>query len=149
MEIREKLSRLQAIDRINAERAAEGQTLIVMTVSRMAAQMMADGRKIVELRKTWPGKPGPLLVAMCDDAGQIIGQCVVRGILDLTHLDQAIVARLANVPVDAIPRYRRYGQEGLYGWVIEQYRDLSGTGLSVEDYGVTSAPRSWCYGHVD
>ena len=118
---------------------------ILMSIHGKWADLIYQGKKTLELRKTSPKTGGYLDATVYiynTEVHSIDGRMAVTEVFEIKEITDEICAK-SCVSREEIIKYKGNGK--LYGWVIEGADEFEPNWLQLEDLGATRPPQSWQY----
>ena len=117
---------------------------ILITIKARHLNNILTGKKILELRKSFPKLKPPFKVYCCESAsgGQIKGcfTCAGRRVVEAFP---CMIEKEACVTTEEMFEYFKHDFKNAYGWIIKNPVTLEN--LNIKDFGLNRAPQSWCY----
>lgn len=120
---------------------------ILMSIHGKWADLIYQGKKTVELRKTAPQKSGKIdatVYVYNTDCKSVDGRFFVSEVVEIDEITEELSAK-SCVPMNDIVTYKGDGK--LYAWIIEEADEFEPDWLQLEDLGAKRAPQSWQYAH--
>ena len=118
---------------------------VLISIRPKWCDLIASGRKTIEVRKTWPKLPTPFTCYIyctkergCANGGKIIGEFVC----DLIGLHPGTDVPSSCVPMEELERYAN--GKMLSRWHICAVK-MYDSPLELGDFGKTRPPQDWCY----
>lgn len=118
---------------------------ILMSIHGKWADLIYQGKKTVELRKTAPKKSGKIdatVYVYNTDCKSVDGRFFVSEVVEIDEITEELSAK-SCVPMNDIVTYNGDGK--LYAWIIEEADEFEPAWLQLEDLGAKRAPQSWQY----
>ena len=120
---------------------------ILMSIHGKWADLIYQGKKTVELRKTAPQKSGKIdatVYVYNTDCKSVDGRFFVSEVVEIDEITEELSAK-SCVPMQYIAKYKGDGK--LFAWVIAEADEFEPNWLQLEDLGAKRAPQSWQYVH--
>lgn len=120
---------------------------ILMSIHGKWADLIYQGKKTVELRKTAPKKSGKIdatVYVYNTDCKSVDGLFFVSEVVEIDEITEELSAK-SCVPMQDIAKYKGDGK--LFAWVIAEADEFEPDWLQLEDLGAKRAPQSWQYVH--
>lgn len=113
---------------------------IIMSVKPKWFDLIASGKKIVEVRTTQPSHGYNWLWFYVSGTGKVLGRAAQSFIMRFEPSNEG-VAESACVSIEQLRNYAK-GREYLYGWTITNFQPVS---FPLSDFGLKRPPMSWRY----
>ncbi len=114
---------------------------IIMSIKPKWFDLIASGKKTIELRKSRPMRNYRLLWFYVSGTGQVKGSAIVTSVFEIDILFYGrSMEQQSCVPLNFAASYA--GQNPLYAWRIENFQPVS---LPLSAFGLKRPPMSWRY----